>query len=201
MEKNRVVMYVGLQQAPSYDRPNGRPDRVWHGPGSVVEGIPFVEAVNLVRHADEWLDVTDLNDQDRVKKAQAVVADSSERLRKLRNPPGSTAARDGLGAASDDELMAELERRKANQQKVAAASNIEPPTQPTEESRGTAEVLRQKIMDAAEAVATEAAEKGAGGAEMLDEDGIPKLSYVVERMGISVTAEEYRLALGLAEAA
>lgn len=192
-------MYVGLQKAPSYDRPNGRMDRVWHGPGSIVTGIPLVQAANLLRHEDEWADVTKLEEAARQTKAQAVLAQTEETLRTMKHQPIAPGATVGVASMSDEDLEAELERRKQAREAIAAGEAVETKADPAATrdtgTQSNAET-QQLILSAMEAVATEASEDENRVEELLDEEGVPKIGAVIEKLGFSITEDEYRLALG-----
>lgn len=196
MENVKDIMYCGLQVAPCSDRPNGRPDRVWHGPGTIVDGIPTVQAANLLRHPTEWCDVTGLSPEDRVTKAQAVMAESKETRRALQNPPDSDNR--GLGGVSDDELLAELQRRQEAADQIDAGQQINAPTQaPVDDADAPADKGEAKnlILEAIEAVGARAE---AGEEDLLDDEGMPTLVAVQEQAGFSISEDELRDALGLA---
>lgn len=200
---SRVVMYVGNQLAPSYDRPNGRPDRVWHGPGDTVEGIPPIQAAALCRHSDEWEDVTRIatDTKSLVAKAAAVRAEAEDRVRKLKNPVDAPNNLRNVDSFTTEQLKAELARR--NEIDEVAASG---PKQKAQEPANSGKKGKPKsepslvkaIQSAVEVVSTKVA---AGGEEtMLDENGVPTLEAVNEVLGYQITEDEYKHALNEVQA-
>lgn len=197
------IMYIGLQMVPSSDRPNNRPDRVWHGPGDVLGGIPPIQAAALLAHKDEWADVTHLVGAELLREQQAARSHTEERLRVLKNPVDAPNNKRGVAAATDDELEAELERRRVERVKIAGRSQQVATSisqQRPAPAVNTPDKSREAIIAAVERVMTRIGEKPDLSAELLSEEGVPTFVAVQEEVGYPIHEVEYRVALGLEEA-
>lgn len=193
----RSIMYVGIQFVPSVDRPNARPDRVWNGPGDVVNGVPPIQAHALCQHKDEWLDVTEFaSDPAKLTaKAQAVRAESEDKLRRLRNPPDAPNNKRTVDAFSDEELELEMERRRAARGVIDQAPAA---SQPTKQAGGKGKPKGEaKLNTAIQGAVERVSAKVANGADesLLDESGIPTLAAVNEELGYQIGEDEYKHAL------
>lgn len=196
MDSGRKIMYVGLQFSPSQDRPNNRPDRVWNGPGDVVVGVPPIQAHALCQHKDEWQDVTTLSDPDLLKAQRAARASSEERVRVLKNPKDAPNNRGFVAAMSDEDLEAELERRRDARGEMAQAPNPSKLTAPPTKRKPKGEAqLAEQIGGAVERVITKSSVDKE--TTLLDEEGVPTLAAVQEELGYSLSEDEYRNALGI----
>jgi hypothetical protein len=219
-------MYIGLKQLRD-DRPNARPDRTWAGAGSVVHGIPSVQASKLLVHDDEFIDVTALaaNEDELIAKAKEVRELAHRRKQELtsavshRNANADVAAlitridnalfveelqrRIDQGILKEDEMPAWPALERANKGKSAAAKAKAPGQQkkagkqddskdkPDEDKPGNADEVQTAILEAVTAIV-----EAPDNAELLDDDGIPTLEAVTERLGYSISEEEFKAALG-----
>lgn len=195
--ETHTIMYIGLQlDSPVRDRPNGRPDREWHGPGSVVADIPTIQASKLLLHSKEWEDVSKLVEVDLTKRAAAAKAHSEERVRASRQGNGSAAV--NVRAIPTDILKAELDRRLGAQADIDAGEGVEGrsdiETQPkTEGANARASDERfviEKILESVETIM-----EREGNDDSLDESGLPTLEAVQEVVGFSLNQDEYARAL------
>lgn len=219
------IMYVGLQMVPSSDRPNARPDRVWNGPGDVVEGIPPLQAYELCKHTDEWRDVTKLEGAALVQAQKDARNESAERLRVLKNPKGLPNPVRTVEGASEDELQAELDRRRAARApaKAQAEKGITPaaPAIPEKElpttdqkGKGKKGAAKKPVEDGLAVhktdanltnLANEAVERILARIsadpdlekQLLTEDGLPTHAALQEELKFAITADEYKVALGI----
>jgi hypothetical protein len=170
---------------------NGQLDRKWAGPGAVVEGVPRVQASKLVAHKDEFIDVTALKDEDLIRRAARAKADVEDRKRVNRSKTMSGGVL--LEYASDEELMAEVERRQLRADTIAAA----PPDRPAPAGgslnprpRRDSKEIGDKISRALEAIVARQ------NPNDLDRAGVPKKEAVEELVGQPITDDEFLAVIG-----
>lgn len=191
---NRSIMYIGSKEL-RQDRVNpGYLTRVWHGTGAVVTGISEPQAAALCRHPDEYVDVTDLDAQQLAARAAQAKQDVIEARRRALNH-GTTPQGRLMDYASDEELEAELlRRRKAKLDALGQpAQSMQDDTKrvdPNQGAKRNAPQLAERVAQAIEEIATR------GNADDLDDGGVPKRAAVEAIIGMTLTEDEYREALG-----
>lgn len=104
----RSIMYIGAK-ALKVDNKTPNPARVWHGLGDTVENVPEVESLKLLEHKDIWMDVTNVS-EDAVRK---IIEARQEQFRQQQRRSIKSDMKQMLSTMSDDELMAEMDRRTA----------------------------------------------------------------------------------------
>lgn len=187
-----VIMYIGLQLADSYDRPNNDMSRVWRGPGDVVGEVPSIAAQKLCVHEDEWEDVTAMSEPQRDAYAKKIRARAETKRREMMNPVGVSQGRN-VDALSTDELEAELARRKALEKDANSAAPT--PTKGKSKAKAVDKPkddvkLNELILAAVETVMHKAKDDESLAAELLDDDKVPTLAAVQEETGIPLTEED-----------
>ena len=182
-------MYVG-SKAQKSDNKNLNPSRVWHGLGDVVQ-VPDGEALLLLQHPDIWMDVTVMK-KDEVR---TVIEARQEQFRQQQRRSMKADVRQVLGTLSDDELMAELERRTMTRGRAESADKPKPVTPrkprpaPDSLSQEKDQVHRpEKFTDMAADVigAIMSLDRETG----LDSNGQPYPDKVREKIGYHVTDQE-----------
>lgn len=187
------VMYIGSKKE-KYDNVNGNITRRWQGAGDIVDEIPKLQGAKLVAHKDEFIDVTVLDEKARIARAGKAKADVDALMRKVRS--GNTSGGTLLSYATDEDLEAEFERRRAEKK---AAKGGEPADKKAKAASGTATApgMREgkeaveKIRIALEAVVTRQS------ADDVDKEGKIKKSAVEEVLGFPVSDAAFAEAMGI----
>ncbi len=195
----RTVMYIGSKSRKD-DRPNGQPNRVWSGTGSIVEGIPPTQAAALVAHRDEFIDVTGFDTEALQKRAQQAIAEAGERRRQSRSGMRGSGGGVLLEYASEEQLLEELDKRRASRSLLADTTVHAPPKsdaqvtneQLTDKQRSDKAFLADKVPIAIEAVY----QKAADNPDLLDEEGVPTKLAVEEELGFQLTEDDFNEAVG-----
>jgi hypothetical protein len=182
-------MYVGSKNL-KYDNCNGVMERKWPGPGTVVDRISNAQAEKLLNHPDEFVDVTGKSDEEIQRLASAAVAKVAERKRKGRASTHSGGVL--LEFCSDDELLAEVARRKLQAGAIDAAPETPAPKVaegPSTHDLHDAQVIEEKVAHAMEVIVER------DNPDDFDENGRPTLDAIVGVIGFSISEDEYLRAL------
>lgn len=190
-KSHRRIMYIGTK-ARKDDRANMILNRVWHGPGTVVDGIPPVQASKLLQHPDEFVDVTDLTEEQLAARSARAIAEAEEKRRLARSPGAAAVGGVLLEYATEEQIIAELERRK----RLDVLRQQAPADKPSQEEgapqRRDALFVKDKINEAIDKILQE------GDSSMLDDAGVPTREAVQEIVGFPISADEYADAIGVA---